>query len=182
MRFLLSRLFRTLCQRSETSSNIVNAEWFGFTSIFALERNIIMKAINTLNYRDFPQFIGVDRMFDELVRHTGQPDTSYPPYNVVTTGENEYVVELAVAGFGKDDLTVTLHNGDLVIEGEIQDKRKYEYLHNGISSRKFKRSFKLAEHVQVKNAGVQDGIMSISLERELPEELKPQVIAIDYKG
>lgn len=142
-----------------------------------------MKQINTLNYRDFPQFIGMDRMMDDLVRHHGvQTDNSYPPYNVVTTSENDYIVELAVAGFGKDELTVTLHNGDLVIEGDKADEEDVKYLHKGISSRKFKRSFKLAEHVHVKGADVKDGIMSVQLEREVPEELKPQKIAIDFKG
>lgn len=140
---------------------------------------------HTINSSDFPHYIGLDHMFNNLARRTGvQADAvSYPPYNVITTSDNEYIVELAVAGFGKDELSVVVDKGDLVIEGskeESDDETKY--LHKGISSRKFQRSFKLAEHVQVVGADVKDGIMSIKLEREVPEELQPKKIAIDFKG
>ena len=142
--------------------------------------------MNTLTTFDIPtlnrNFIGIDRMLDRLaVNGSGHAAEGYPPYNVVKLDEDHFEIELAVAGFGKDDISVTVHDGVLTIDGqsEVTESNK-DYLHKGISSRKFKRTFNLADHVQVKNATVQDGILSVSLEREVPEELKPRKIPVKF--
>jgi molecular chaperone IbpA len=125
-------------------------------------------------------------MFDELMRVSAQQSQqNYPPYNVVKHDDNTFVIELAVAGFRDGDVTVTVEKNQLTIVGEkiesLDDLEKnVEYLHRGISSRSFNRSFTLADHVEVTGAVVSNGILSIKLERKVPEELKPKKIAITF--
>ena len=145
---------------------------------------------NTLTLRSFdvPSIhkfgIGFDSMFDELMRVSSQQSTqNYPPYNVVKHTEDKFVIELAVAGFREGDITVTVEKNILTIEGdrfENETETTVEYLHRGISSRSFTRTFTLADHVEVVNASSTDGILSITLERKVPEELQPKKIAIAY--
>lgn len=145
---------------------------------------------NTLTLRSFdvPSIhkfgIGFDSMFDELMRVSSQQSQqNYPPYNVVKHTEDKFVIELAVAGFREGDITVTVEKNILTIEGdrfENETETEVEYLHRGISSRSFTRTFTLADHVEVVNASSQDGILSITLERKVPEELQPKKIAIAY--
>jgi len=127
--------------------------------------------------------IGFDTMFDELTRiHSQQSGTNYPPYNVVQINEDEYMISLAVAGFGLDNLTVTKDKNFLIIEGkhhELNDVAP-NYLHHGISARDFRREFKLADHVEIENAHLELGILNIHLKREIPEAQKPKSIAITY--
>lgn len=130
--------------------------------------------------------IGFDSMFDELMRsHDLQSNTSYPPYNVVKHNENSFSIELAVAGFKEGDIEVVLEKNQLSVKGNkaktISDlDSEIVYLVHGISSRSFERTFTLAEHVSVSGAATEAGILTISLERVIPEESKPKSIAITY--
>ena len=143
----------------------------------------------TLRGFDIPSIhkfgIGFDNMFDELMRVSAQQSTSnYPPYNIVQINEDEYMISLAVAGFGLDNLSVTKDKKFLIIEGkEYQpDSEKIvpNYLHKGISNRDFRREFQLADHVEISNAHLELGILSVYLKREVPEDAKPKTIAITY--
>lgn len=130
--------------------------------------------------------IGFDSMFDELMRsHDLQSNTSYPPYNVVKHNENSFSIELAVAGFKEGDIEVVLEKNQLSVKGNkaktISDlDSETVYLVHGISSRSFERTFTLAEHVSVSGAATEAGILTISLERVIPEESKPKKIQISY--
>ena len=130
--------------------------------------------------------IGFDSMFDELMRsHDLQSNTSYPPYNVVKHNENSFSIELAVAGFKEGDIEVVLEKNQLSVKGNkaktISDlDSETVYLVHGISSRSFERTFTLAEHVSVSGAATEAGILTISIERVIPEESKPKSIAITY--
>ena len=145
----------------------------------------------TLRSFDIPSIhkfgIGFDNMFDDLMRVSTQQSTSnYPPYNIVQINEDEYMISLAVAGFGLDNLSVTKDKKFLIIEGkhavenvEVEDPTAI-YLHKGISERSFRREFQLADHVEIGNAHLELGILSVHLKREVPEDAKPKTIAITY--
>jgi molecular chaperone IbpA len=144
---------------------------------------------NTLTLRalDIPSIhkfgIGFDSMLDELMRmNASQTNTNYPPYNVVKESEDKFAIELAIAGFSEGEISIELENTVLTITGsKIHDlDNPKEFLHHGISSRNFERSFTLAEHVEVKDATNENGILTIHLERKVPEEKKPKSIAIKY--
>jgi molecular chaperone IbpA len=143
----------------------------------------------TLRGFDIPSIhkfgIGFDNMFDELMRVSAQQSsTNYPPYNIVQINEDEYMISLAVAGFGLDNLSVTKNKKFLIIEGKEyhpdSEKVVPNYLHKGISNRDFRREFQLADHVEITNAHLELGILSVHLKREVPEEAKPKAIAITY--
>ena len=144
---------------------------------------------NTLTLRslDIPSIhkfaVGFDQMFDELLRQTaGTNSTNYPPYNVVKHSEDKFSIELAVAGFKEGDIDLTVEKNQLTVKGEkaIELNENVEYLHRGISARNFQRSWTLADHVEVAGAEVRDGILTIQLERQVPEEQKPKKIAITF--
>jgi molecular chaperone IbpA len=126
--------------------------------------------------------IGFDNMFDELMRINSQQSLNYPPYNIVKQTEDTFYIEVATAGFREGEIEINLDNRLLTIRGRnVRDEdASCEYLHRGISSRDFEREFTLAEHVEVVNASQQDGILTIYLERRVPEEKKPKAIAINY--
>ena len=142
----------------------------------------------TLRALDIPQLhkfgIGFDTMFEDLNRmqfQHQQANSNYPPYNVVQLNEDEYMVSLAVAGFGLENLSITKDKNFLIIEGVQsikEDASEINYLHRGISARDFRREFKLADHVDIENAHLELGILNIHLKREVPEEQKPRAIAI----
>ena len=145
----------------------------------------------TLRTFDLPSIhkfgIGFDNMFDELMRvNAQQSSTNYPPYDIVQINDDEYMISLAVAGFGADNLSVTKDKKTLVIEGKHSrdtvenEDATAKYLHKGISERSFRREFTLADHVEIGNAHLELGILSIHLKREVPEEAKPKSIAITY--
>jgi len=146
-----------------------------------------MKNITTQTLPSFlnERGIGFDRMFDlfdEAVGHSRT--TAYPPYNLIKVSDDDYVIEVALAGFKIDDLEITQDGKKLSIEGhkpEIQDDYA-KYLHRGISSRAFEREFLLAEHVEVVEAEMEDGVLFVKLHRELPEEMKPRQIEIKKIG
>jgi molecular chaperone IbpA len=127
--------------------------------------------------------IGFDRMFDELNRTfaNSKTDGNYPPHNVIRLDDQHHVVEIAVAGFAEDEIDVELKDSALTIRGEQAKKdNEIEYLHKGISTRSFERTFRLADNTQVKGATVKNGILSIALEHIIPEEQKPKKIAITF--
>jgi molecular chaperone IbpA len=126
--------------------------------------------------------IGFDNMFDELMRINSQQSLNYPPYNIVKQTEDTFYIEVATAGFREGEIEINLDNRLLTIKGRNvrNENASHEYLHRGISSRDFEREFTLAEHVEVVNASQQDGILTIYLERRVPEEKKPKSIAINY--
>jgi len=146
---------------------------------------------NTLTLRslDIPSIhkfaVGFDNMFDEILRvNAQQSNTNYPPYNVVQINEDEFMISIAVAGFGLDNLSVTKDKNFLIIEGKNtikeEDLPDINYLHKGISARDFRREFKLADFVEIENAHLELGILNVHLKREIPEEQKPKSIAITY--
>ena len=125
-----------------------------------------------------PFTVGFDRVFDELNRVQSTSQSNYPPYNIRKGNEEDsYLIELAVAGFGKDDLSVMVKENNLTIEGDISHKDS-AFVHQGISQRKFSRNFVLAEDVLVKGSDLSNGILSIFLERVIPEEKKARTIDI----
>lgn len=141
-----------------------------------------------LNSLDIPQIqrfaVGFDRMFDELARTAGTLNgTNYPPYNIVRINENEYEIEVAVAGFSEDELDVEMQNGELFVRGESKadDTRTGNYIHQGIAARNFTRTFALADNVEVKGAVVKNGILTVKLEVFVPEHEKPKKIAITFE-
>ena len=138
----------------------------------------------TLRSLDIPSIhkfgIGFDSLFDDLNRMTGQ-SPNYPPYNIVKTSEDQFFIEVATAGFSEGEIEIQLDNRLLTIKGsKNREDEAPEYLHQGISNRDFVREFTLAEHVEVSNALIKDGILSVYLERKIPEERKPKSIAITY--
>jgi len=138
----------------------------------------------TLRNFDIPTIhkfgIGFDNMFDELLRLNSQQSINYPPYNILKNTEDSFSIEIAVAGFSEGEITVNLNNRVLTITGKKEDSVETEYLHKGISDRDFIREFTLAEHVEIVNATQKNGMLTINLERIIPEEMKPKTIAITY--
>lgn len=125
--------------------------------------------------------VGFDRMFNELDRLMQVSATSnggYPPFNLEKTGDNSYRITLAVAGFTDAEIDVTQKENTLTVSGEKKEEDKGEYLHRGIATRSFTRQFVLADHVDVKTAGLKDGLLIIDLEKHVPEELKPRKIPL----
>jgi len=138
---------------------------------------------------DLPSFhratIGFDRMFDELERtFANSQSNGYPPYNIAQIDDDEYMITIAVAGFGMENLDITHEKNILRVEGTSpKGGEKVNYLHKGIGERNFRREFTLADHVDVVNAGLEHGMLNIHLKREVPEELQPKKIAItDWNG
>jgi molecular chaperone IbpA len=125
--------------------------------------------------------IGFDRLFDEMERKFANSPNSngYPPYNIAQINEDEYMISLAVAGFGMDNLDITKDKNILTIEGTSpKGDENVNYLHKGIAGRNFRREFTLADHVEVEGASLELGMLNIHLRREVPEELQPKKIAI----
>jgi len=141
-----------------------------------------MTRLTTLDLPNFHRAtIGFDRLFNEMERTFANSSGTgnYPPYNIVQIDENEYMISIAVAGFGMDNLDVTQDGNELVIEGKQPvGSDQANYLHKGIGTRNFKRSFTLAEHVNVENATLELGMLNVHLVREVPEELQPKRITI----
>ncbi|MFN4143876.1 Hsp20 family protein [Aestuariivirga sp.] len=123
--------------------------------------------------------------FDRLARMLDEASTfeapSYPPYNIERLSEDEYRITMAVAGFAPEDINVEVKGNALTVSGKKAEKtdQKGEFLHQGIASRAFERRFQLADHVQVNGAGMENGLLHISLKREVPEALKPRTIPVN---
>ena len=133
--------------------------------------------------------VGFDRMFNMLDTATrlDQSAPSYPPYNIEKTGDDNYRIVMAVAGFGEADIEVTAKENSLVVTGkkdnapeaQVQTQAAERYLHRGIATRAFERRFDLADHIRVTGARLENGLLHIELVRELPEAMKPRSIAIE---
>ncbi len=123
--------------------------------------------------------VGFDHLFD-LIDQSMRPtsDDGYPPYNIERSGDDQYRITLALAGFTPDDLTITAEQATLTIEGRKADKGEHQYLFQGISARPFRRVFNLADHVRVTGATFENGLLQVTLLREVPEAMKPRKIAI----
>jgi molecular chaperone IbpA len=137
-----------------------------------------------LNHLDIPQInkfgIGFDSIFEDIHRLASVAGKdNYPPYNVIKIDDDHFAIELALAGIDKEALDIQVDQNQLTISTEkAETDEEFEYLHKGISQRGFSRSFTLADHVIVTGADMHNGILKISLERQLPEELKPRKIDI----
>lgn len=128
--------------------------------------------------------IGFDNMLDELMSVASQQlNSNYPPHNVIKTGDHTVTIEIAVAGFEEGEIGITVENRHLMITGSKNKESadNTEYLHRGLSSRDFKQVFQLSEYVEIQNAVIKNGILSIYLERIIPEEKKPKIVTIMYK-
>ena len=140
-----------------------------------------MTRLTTLDLPNFNRAtIGFDRMFNELNQQfANSKSQGYPPYNIAQINDDEYMISIAVAGFGMDNLEITKDKNVLVIEGSTPSgDEDVNYLHKGIGGRNFRREFTLADHVEVENAGLELGMLNIYLKREVPEALQPKKIEI----
>ena len=127
--------------------------------------------------------VGFDRLFSLFDNVAGYDNAApgYPPYNIERTGENTYRISVAVAGFAEPEISIVAKENTLTIKGEKQkqtDENKGEVLYQGIAARTFERTFQLAEHVEVKGASLENGLLHVDLVREVPEAKKPRQIAI----
>ncbi len=124
--------------------------------------------------------VGFDRLARMLDEGSSSETPAYPPYNIERLGEDEYRITMAVAGFGPDDIAIDVEGNSLSVTGKktVNGEAKFEYLHQGIAARAFERRFQLASHVEVKGASLDNGLLHISLKREVPEALKPRRVAI----
>lgn len=146
-----------------------------------------MTRLTTLDLQPFYRnSVGIDRIFDSMlnrIEHSSST-TNYPPYNIIKIDDDNYKIEVAVAGFTKGEIDVQTHDGQLIIKGEKEDQEVLDvnYLHSGIGNRKFLRTFELSDYVEVASAEVKDGILTVDLERHVPESMKPKTIDINYKS
>jgi molecular chaperone IbpA len=146
---------------------------------YSLERGIKMMATNfAMDLFNDPFFIGFNRELGRLNNAHKVNSQSYPPYDLLKLDEDTYRISIAVAGFGKNDIDVSVDNGTLVIKGEITEVTDAEIVHKGIAGRKFTRTFALGEYMEVTGAELKDGMLHVNVDRIVPEEKKPKVIKI----
>ncbi|WP_347270251.1 Hsp20 family protein [Rhizorhabdus histidinilytica] len=127
----------------------------------------------------FRSSIGFDRVLNALeAARCGESIDNWPPYDIAKLGEDDYRVTMAVAGFSQDELTITQEQNMLMVSGQKPGGDKSQYLHRGIAARTFQRRFELADHVKVVGASLVNGLLTIDLKREIPEEMKPRRIEI----
>lgn len=132
-------------------------------------------ALNQLNRA----LIGFDRIFNDFENRFQHSTTNYPPYNVIKHDENSFEIEVAVAGFDREDITIEVDQNQLVIKGRrTKEDDADKYVYRGLAARDFDRNFTLAEHIIVGDAELTNGILRVKLTREVPEALKPRLISI----
>jgi len=139
--------------------------------------NTFPKTWSTSSLTLDPFFVGWDDTLKRIENAFLVNSGTFPPYNVIKIDDDEFLVEFAVAGYASSDLKVLEDNGILIVEGETSENDR-DYLHKGLASRKFHRTVSLGEHVHVKSAKVNNGMLCITLKREIPEEKKPKQIEI----
>jgi molecular chaperone IbpA len=128
--------------------------------------------------------IGFDQMFDQMERrYSNSVSNNYPPHNILKTGDNQYEIQIAVTGFEKDEIAVTVESNVLTVKGEGAESVRHEqpeivYLHRGLATRDFVREFPLAEHIEVAGAEIRNGMLIVKLIRNIPESAKPKIIDI----
>jgi molecular chaperone IbpA len=133
----------------------------------------------------FRNSVGFDRLASMLDSANRADQGGYPPYNIHTAGENRYRITMAVAGFSEDELSITSERNKLLVSGDKAEEQESEdtrYLYRGIATRSFERRFNLADHVRVSGARLDNGLLHIDLEREIPEEMKPKTIEIQSES
>ena len=126
-------------------------------------------------------FVGFDNLFDEFERMSSFTDNNYPAYNIIKTGDEDYKIEIAVAGFNENEISIEVKKGLMTVEAS-KAKLSNEYLHRGIAERSFTKQFRLADNMEVKNADLRDGLLTINLYREIPEAEKPKQLKINAPG
>ena len=133
---------------------------------------------------DFSPFrrstVGFDRLFD-MLENSGQSQENYPPFDLIRAGDNQFRIELAVAGFKPDEIDITAQQNVLIVSGRKNEEsgdNGTDYIYRGIANRSFERRFALADHIQVRGADLKDGLLAIELVREIPEAMKPRKINI----
>ena len=123
--------------------------------------------------------VGFDRLFDMLENSSlGQNGENYPPFDLIKIDENHFRIEIAVAGFRREEIDIAAQQNVLVVRGERSEESGTDYVHRGIANRSFERRFALADHIQVRGADLKDGMLSLDLVREIPEAMKPRKIEI----
>ena len=122
--------------------------------------------------------IGFDHLFDVLDEVQRTAEDSYPPYNIERLDDNRFQISVVLAGFTPDEVALTVEQNVLTLEGRKSEKEERTFLHRGISARSFKRQFTVADHVEVKGARFENGLLVIDLQREIPEAMKPRSIPI----
>lgn len=140
------------------------------TQLIRLDTNALNKAL-----------LGFDTLFGDLERrYANQINNNYPPYNIIKTGENSYLLEIAVTGFNKDEITVEVNQDQLIVKGQKQRDNDVEavFLHHGLASRDFTKLWPLAEFIEVGDATIKNGVLTVKLERIVPDELKPRFLNI----
>ena len=131
----------------------------------------------------FRSSVGFDRLVNALEAASRvESIDNWPPYDIAKTGEDDYRITMAVAGFSEDELSVTQEQNMLLVAGKKSADENTQYLHRGIAGRSFQRRFQLADHVRVEGATLVNGLLTIDLRREIPEEMKPRRIAISAQG
>lgn len=126
----------------------------------------------------YRNFVGIDRLFNDLDRFVAEAPAGYPPVNILRNTDDHYLIELAVAGFAQEDIDIQVKDNMLTVSAAKKEADQREYLHKGIGTRAFTRAFRLSDYMVVTGAALRDGLLSISLERQVPEEAKPKRIAI----
>lgn len=130
-----------------------------------------------------PFFIGFDSIFNKLNQLEKANVSNYPPYNLIKTGEDTFLIELAVAGFDEEDFDIELHNGVLTIKAEVgESDTATNYLHKGIAARSFVRKFTLADTIEVDGISLHQGMLTVRLQNVIPEEKKPKKILISKRA
>jgi molecular chaperone IbpA len=150
-----------------------------------MTRQLMNMNINALLERLHRDMIGVDRFFDALQGDFVQTTGGYPPHNVEQLSEDDYRLTIAVAGFNREDIELTVREGMLIVEGrkqETDEDRSRNYLYKGIANRAFTKSFRMGEYIEVADANLIDGVLTVDLHREVPEIAKPKRIAIGNRS
>ena len=145
---------------------------------YSLERGIKMVSNFAMDLFNDPFFIGFNRELTRLNHAHKTNSQSYPPYDLLKLDEDTYRISLAIAGFSREDIEVSVDNGTLIIKGEIVEVTDAEVVHKGIAGRKFVRSFALGEYMEVTGAEMKDGMLHINVDRIVPEDKKPKTIEI----
>ena len=147
-------------------------------SLTCFNKEYTMTLLPSLALRSF---VGFDNLFNEIENFNNQKQNSFPAYDIVKVNEDEYEITLAVSGLNKKDINMEVHDGVLTIEGqssnEVEDN-SIQYVYKGIARRAFEQKFRLEQFVEVKDAKLVDGLLTVSLKREIPEERKPKKIPL----
>ena len=138
--------------------------------------------MSKLTLGSYPHMLGFEQLERLLERSAKSGNEGYPPYNIEVLDENRYAITLAVAGFSQEELDIQVEKGVLSVAGNKATKDERQYLYQGIANRTFERKFNLADYVEVTGADLSNGLLTISLKKEIPEAMKPKSIAINQDG